>query len=154
MSDRFHSVEIIIETTNRTKSLIEYFLPGVIHSGEVAPEVQVLGSDLCDATITKIVCRDLGSTKLVICPSPSSLTTAEASILELCRIVSSLPISARREWDQANKREFYVGYDLDGKGTCFTDRFSDSTVIAVASIKASIGIAIYRGRNQDLDEEP
>jgi hypothetical protein len=147
MASQYHSVEIVIETRSSTEALVAALLPGAVRSDPLSPTVEVLGNEAGDATITRIQYEDSALTKLVVCPSPNDAREADARIRQLCEELNNLPEAARREWDQADLREFFVGYDVSGIGFSYSDRFSQDAVSATAALRAAIGVAIYSGRN-------
>ena len=147
MIDPYHSVEIIIETRSSTESLVAAFLPGKIRSGSFAPNGEVLGNDSGDTTITRIRYEESSHSKLIVCPAPSDTKDADARIRQLCKELNDLPEEARREWDQAELREFYVGYDVDGIEFSYASRFSQDTITAAAALRAAIGLVMYKRRN-------
>ena len=147
MSSPYHSVEIVIDTRYSTEALVAALLPGKVQCGSISPYGQVLGNEAGDATITKIQYDDHVRTKIVVCPSPSDARGADARIRQLCAELNDLPEAARREWDQADLREFLVGYDVSGIEFSYADRFSQEAVSEAAVLRAAIGVAIYSGRN-------
>jgi hypothetical protein len=147
MSTPYHSVEIVIKTRCSTEALVGALLPGKVQCGSFAPNGEVLGNEAGDATITRIQDVESGRTKLVVCPSPGGAGGADARIIQLCAELNDLPEAARREWDQAEIREFYVGYDVDGIEFSHADHFSQEAISAAAALRAAIGIAMYRERN-------
>lgn len=147
MSTPYLSVEIVIETRSTTEALVAALLPGTVQSGSFAPNVEVLGNDSGDATITRFRYEESGQSKLVVCPAPGDVQGADARIRQLCKELNDLPEAARREWDQAELREFYVGYDVDGFEFSYANRFSEDTISAAAALRAAIGIVMYKGRN-------
>ena len=147
MSSPYHSVEIVIETRSSTEALVAALLPGTVRGDSISPNVEVMGNEAGDATITKIQCEESAQTKLVVCPSPSNARGADARIRQICEELNNLPKAARREWDQADLREFFVGYDVSGIEFSYGDRFSQEAVSAAAVLRAAIGIAIYSNRN-------
>ncbi len=147
MLSPYHSVEIVIETRCSTEALVAAFLPGPVRCDSIAPNVELLGNEAGDATIMRYQYEGPVRTKLVVCPSPSAARGADARIRQLCAELNDLPEAARREWNQADLREFYVGYDINGSGSSCVDRFSRQAIRAAADLRAAIGIAIYNNRN-------
>ena len=148
MSTPYHSVEIVIESRSPTESLIRGFLPGRIESHPYAPNREVLGDDKGDVTIQKIgIDGEENYSKLVVCPAYTDAKDADSKIAELCAQIEALPSEAREEWDAADLREFYVGYDTDNIEFSFPNRLNQETIQAVARIGAAIGIVMYRGRD-------
>ena len=147
MNTPYHSVEIVIETQSTTDALVAAFLPGKIQSGSFAPNGEVLGNDSGDSTITRMRYEGPDRTKLVVCPSPSNAQSEDERIKQLCDELNLLPKAARREWDEADLREFYVGYEVDSIEYSYSSRFSQDTIRAAAALQAAIGIVMYAGRN-------
>ncbi len=147
MIAHYHSVEIVIETRSSTESLVAAFLPGKIQSSSFAPNGEVLGDDSGDTTITRMRYKESSQLKLIVCPATRDAQGADAQIQQLCAELNDFPKAARCEWDQAELREFYVGYDVDGIECFHTSHFCQDTIIAAAAVRAAIGFVIYRDRN-------
>lgn len=147
MNTPYRSVEIVIETQSTADALVAAFLPGKIKSGFFAPHGEVLGDDSCDTTITRLRLEDPDRTKLIVSPISSNTHNADDQIREFCAEINLLPELARREWDEADHREFYVGYDVDIVEYSYINRFSQDTIRAAADLHAAIGIVMYAGRN-------
>ena len=56
-------------------------------------------------------------------------------------------VKSLHEWDEADLREFYVGYEVDSIEYSYSSRFSQDTIRAAAALQAAIGIVMYAGRN-------
>jgi hypothetical protein len=147
MSTPYQSVEIVVETRSTTEALVTAFLPGKIRTSSFAPNGEVLGNDSGDTTITRIRYEESTQSKLIVYPAPSDAQSADARIRQLCAKLNNLPEEARREWDQAELREFYVGYDVDGIEFSYANQFSEDTISAAAALRATIGIVMYKGRS-------
>lgn len=138
---------MVIETRSSTESLVAAFLPGKVRSDSFAPDGEVLGDDSGDTTITRMRYGNPDRTKLIVSPLPSDVHSADERIRQLCAELNVLPEEARRELDQAELREFYVGYDVDGIEFSYENRFSEDTIKEAAALGASIGIVMYKGRS-------
>jgi hypothetical protein len=147
MNTPYLSVEIVIETQSTADALVAAFLPGKIKSGFFAPHGEVLGDDSCDTTITRLRLEDPDRTKLIVSPITSNTHNADDQIRELCTELNLFSVVAMREWDEADLREFYVGYDVDSIDHSYINRFSQDTIRAAADLHAAIGIVMYAGRN-------
>lgn len=74
---------------------------------------------------------------------PRDYGEAESCIRQYCRDLAALPDEARKEWEQARYREFFIGYHVGREPRCFENHLSADTVATVSDLGAGIGIALY-----------
>lgn len=81
--------------------------------------------------------------------APLPLGDANQTIRRLCQEISELPENVRRQWADADQREFFVGYHVGETPPCFTEHIDSDTLELVYQIGASIRIALYPTPNED-----
>ncbi len=118
---RFVSVEIAIRTDIDCDGWIEWF------------EQQ-------DNHVSKL--RDNDS-KWYVYFAPLPSIDANKTIFDLCAEIEKLPHPIRQHWDNANNREFYVGYHVGDEPQCYDQHFELETIQRAVSLNASIRIALY-----------
>jgi hypothetical protein len=69
--------------------------------------------------------------------------SADVAIKRLVRLITKLPIPARRIWNKATKRVFNVGYQGGLRPHSFESEISSAAVDAAARVGASITVTIY-----------
>lgn len=79
-------------------------------------------------------------------PLPSK--DADITIMDLCTEIQRLPDEVKQYWDNATRREFFVGYHAGSEWPCFNDQFSLSTLKLVVDLQAEIRLAIYPASNK------
>jgi len=83
-------------------------------------------------------------------PSPKD---PEVVILELVRLVKSLPPAARQVWDAASRRVFDIGLRSSRRPPAQRFNLGGATLREVASIGADVAITLYAVDPADDDEE-
>ena len=118
---RFISVEIAIRTDMGCDGWIEWF------------EQQ-------DNHVAKL---DGGDSKWYVYFAPIPSIDANKTICDLCAEIEKLPQSVRKHWDNANKREFHIGYHVGDAPHCYDQHFELETIQRVVKLNASIRITMY-----------
>lgn len=80
-------------------------------------------------------------------PLPSS--DANQTIRRLCQEINELPENVRRQWADAEQREFFIGYHAGEAPPCFTEHIDSDTLELVCQNGASIRIGLYSTPNED-----
>ena len=57
--------------------------------------------------------------------------------------IENLPPHVRIHWDNANEKEFYVGYRVGEQPLCYNEHFEIETLKRTIELGASIRIAMY-----------
>jgi len=68
---------------------------------------------------------------------------ANKTIFDLCGAIEKLPRSVRRHWDNANKREFHIGYDVGDEPHWYDQHLELETLQRAVKLNASIRISMY-----------
>lgn len=118
---QFISVEITIRTDAECDEWIEWF------------EQQ-------DNCVNKIADKE-SKWHVYFDPIPSA--DANKTIFDLCAAIEKLPGSVRRHWDNANKREFHIGYDVGDEPHWYDQHLELETLQRAVKLNASIRIAMY-----------
>ena len=74
---------------------------------------------------------------------PLPCGTLDETIRHLCQQMAALAGPPRQQWDAAGFRELYIGYEIGEEPFCYQEHISRETLLAVASIGAGIGYALY-----------
>ena len=75
--------------------------------------------------------------------APLPLEDANKTIQDLCNDIENLPPHVRIHWDNANEKEFYVGYRVGEQPLCYNEHFEIETLKRTIELGASIRIAMY-----------
>ncbi len=94
------------------------------------------------------------SEKWYIYCDPISGSNADEVISNLCQMVEDFPKGVRQDWDQAERREFYAGYNVGDKPFCFTEDLHIDTLKSAIRVNAGIGYALYPAEPTDEDGCP
>ncbi len=68
---------------------------------------------------------------------------ANTTIRKFCKMIAKLPPNIRKVWDQADHREFYIGYHGGEGPLCYEEHIELETLRAAIELGAGIGLAIY-----------
>lgn len=120
-------------------------------SYHITTEIIIQSHTKCEALTTALVDDHTGfyiqpSAEVgdwYLCFDPVPYETADETILELCNRIQSLDPAARKEWDDALHREFYIGYEISPSTPCLQEFFSPKTLDKVRQLHATIGLAMY-----------
>jgi hypothetical protein len=128
----FISVEVVIKTNHPSAEFVDWFAAR-------GKDVTVLPWD---------------THRYHIYFDPAPRHTPEETIRELCQQIAALSGLPRAQWDAADFREFYVGYRTGDEPFCYAEHFSRETLLAVASVGAGIGYALYANRDGMKGADP
>ena len=118
---RFISVEAAIKTDHPHEAFVQWFAG----QGEY---VEVLPWD---------------THRFYIYFVPLPCGTADETIRQLCHQIAALPGPARQQWDAADFREFFIGYEVGSEPLCYEEHLSPETLSLATSLGAGIGLALY-----------
>lgn len=124
---RFVSVEVVIRTNSDCQDWIAWF------------ECQ-------DNYVTNMRSESHASF-VYFAPLPSS--DGNLTIRRLCQQINELPENVRRQWTDAEEREFFIGYHVGETPHCFVEHLDVDTLELVHQNGASIRIALYPSPNVD-----
>ncbi|RBP46369.1 hypothetical protein DES53_102760 [Roseimicrobium gellanilyticum] len=79
---------------------------------------------------------------------PHDVDAPETCILRCCEDIESTPEGAKAEWNGANYREFFIGYETGKHPFCSENHLKPETVARAAGLRAGIGIALYPRRDE------
>lgn len=71
------------------------------------------------------------------------------TIKRFCKEIKNLPKEIKEEWDQADFREFNIGYHVGEEPFSYVDNISSKTIKKVNELKAGIGISLYAAELTD-----
>ncbi|GDY23564.1 hypothetical protein LBMAG56_49110 [Verrucomicrobiota bacterium] len=83
--------------------------------------------------------------------APLGWSTPDETIRRLCQQIADLPGPPRQQWDAAGFREFFLGYETGDEPFCYDEHLSHETLLAVTSVGAGIGFALYACRDTKVD---
>ena len=120
-------------------------------SRHITTEIIIKSDSKCDALVAELVNDDVGFTicpsddigKWYLCIDPIPKKTANLTLQLLCSSIKTLSSEARKDWDSALYREFFIGYEVSSKDHCMTEHLTQDTVSRCSDVAAGIGIALY-----------
>ena len=128
----FYSIEIVLKTNHSCKHFVRYFL----QDGHC---------------VLKLKCE---SHKWYIYFAPTPSKTPEKSLKQAVKLIQKLPAKVRKDWDQAEFREFNLGYSAGEEPNSFLNNISCKTLRKVSKLGAGIGISIYPAVHTDPNGLP
>ena len=93
-----------------------------------------------DHHVTKL---DGGESKWQVYFAPIPSVDANKTIFDLCSEIERLPPLIREHWDNANRREFHIGYHVGDEPHWYDQHLELETIQRVVKLSASIRIALY-----------
>jgi len=67
----------------------------------------------------------------------------ESEIRWFCELIRDLPPDARNLWDDARSREFDIGIEAPGPGSCYWSSISPEALKAASELNAQITLTVY-----------
>jgi hypothetical protein len=132
LKTQFISVEVAIKTDQPYEAFVQWFSARGEH-------------------VSAVPC-DTHRSHIYFAPLPCG--TPEETIRHLCQQLAALSGLPRQQWDAANFREFYIGYELGDEPFCYQEHLSRETLLAVTSIGAGIGYALYASQDPERLRPP
>ena len=123
---RFVSVEVVIRTNNDCRDWIAWF-------------------ERQDNYVKNMSSENHAS---LVYFAPLSSGDANLTIRRLCQEISELPDNVRRQWADADEKEFFIGYHIGETPLCFVEHIDTDTLELVHQNGASIRIALYPTPNE------
>lgn len=80
---------------------------------------------------------------------PTGKKNPDKTIRQFCKAIESLPKEVRKEWDNADFREFNIGYHVGEEPFSYLDNISYKTIKRVEKLGAGIGISLYAAELTD-----
>src|SRR6187402_3239380 len=102
----FISVEITIKTNHDCDAFVEWFRSQDRHVEQLP----------CDTH------------QWLVYFAPIPCPNADATIQTLCRTIQELPREVRRQWDEAEFKEFYAGYEVGDEPFCYQEHLGAETI--------------------------
>ena len=121
MKSEFISVEIALRSDDESLQWIEWFQSQDNHVEKVS------GTD--------------AKWFIYFAPLPSG--DADSTIRSLCTEINELPKKVRLHWDNAIRRQFFIGYQAGLEWPCLDNRLSHDTLTKVVGLNAELRLAIY-----------
>jgi len=121
MRSKFISVEIALHSDHESREWIEWFQKQDNHVDKVS------GTD--------------AKWFIYFAPLPSG--DVDSTISSLCDAIDELPENIRAHWDNAIRRQFFIGYQAGHEWPCLDNRLSHDTLVKVVGLDAEVRLAIY-----------
>lgn len=86
----------------------------------------------------------IGRRHLLRVESSRSRRTPDSAVRDLCRAIEALPSEVRRVWDDAEKKEFNVGFELKTDLREVQVPLKPETVKRIAGLGATVAFTCYR----------
>ena len=86
--------------------------------------------------------------------APTAHKTPNKTIKAICKDIAALPKDIRKEWDDADFREFNIGYHVGEEPFSYLDNISAKTIKKVQELRAGIGISLYAAQPSDENGFP
>ena len=99
-----------------------------------------------DNYINKLKCK---THKWYVYFQPIGKKSPDKSIRQFCKEIKNLPKEIRKEWDDADFREFNIGYSVGEEPFSYLDNISAKTIKKVQELGAGIGISLYAAELTD-----
>ncbi len=128
MRSEFISVEIALHTDSESHEWITWFQSQDNHVEKVSGAIA----------------------KWFIYFAPLPSDDADSTIRRLCTEIEELPENVRTHWDNAIRRQFYVGYQAGVEWPCLDNRLSHDTLLKVVDLNAELRLAIYPATSEYL----
>lgn len=124
-----------------------YITVDLVVKGNGETDLFVAALEAMDYVVQKLDWED-GNKWFLNISCPHDVDDPETCILRCCADLESMPEGARAEWDGANFREFFIGYETGEQPSCFENHLKAETVAVAAKLGAGIGIALYACREE------
>jgi hypothetical protein len=111
----------------------------VCSKSDLQPLVDAMGKKVSPSFVARLKRMYFAHMDLAI-GNPKS---PESAILQYCKLIQSLPESARKDWDGAKTRTFDIGIEAPGRSSYYWSAISEKAIKAASEVNAQIAVTVY-----------